>query len=582
MPNVEDNAQTETIRWKEWSAAVFEEARTSNKLVLLDLFAPWCHWCHVMDETTYSDPKVIRAVVDNFVPVRVDIDQRPDITDRYNRGGFPTTAFLSERGESIWGGTYIPPADMLRIIESMLSSKTSGEIEQALERNRMQFLDIASALEKRETADADFVNAIFEDIFSAHDVQWGGFGEEPKFPHPDVVDLLLYRYQENGDKELSEAVRSTLDHMTDGLYDSAGGGVFRYSVTRNWKEPHYEKMLETNLGFMRNLVHAHQILGEKKYANTARGVADYLLATLWDKDTGGFFSSQDADEAYYKLSRSEREKKLAPKVIKEIYSGWNCLAVSTFLEAGVLLGEEKWVDIGKGTWKYALDQLWNPEQKLVRHRKGEELYLFDDQVNFFGAFIAMIEFTPEDDLTDMIELGESIIEGTDKAFKHPEGGYGDVVVSKDAVGELTDPRRSLIANSRWANTEALFAAVTFKPEPTARAMEILRSYPPKQIQAHGLFAAPFVLAWRMVERGPQLVEVHGTEGQDPMNVPLWISAKKSLNPTTVVMSARQVGPQVSKPDRPFAVICKSTGCSKEIENPETLSSMLREHPVKSK
>ena len=90
MPNVEDNAQTETIRWKEWSAAVFEEARTSNKLVLLDLFAPWCHWCHVMDETTYSDPKVIRAVVDNFVPVRVDIDQRPDITDRYNWFVAPT------------------------------------------------------------------------------------------------------------------------------------------------------------------------------------------------------------------------------------------------------------------------------------------------------------------------------------------------------------------------------------------------------------------------------------------------------------------------------------------------------------
>lgn len=216
---------------------------------------------------------------------------------------------------------------------------------------------------------------------------------------------------------------------------------------------------------------------------------------------------------------------------------------------------------------------------LVRHRKREDLYLFDDQANFFGAFLTMIELAPEDDLVDMIELGESIVEGADKAFKHPEGGYGDVVASKDAVGELADPRRSLITNSRWANTEALFGAVTFKPERIAKALGILRSFPPKQIQAHGLFAAPHVLAWRTMERGPQLVEVHGTEGQDPMNVPLWISAKRALNPTTVVMTARRVGPQVSKSERPFAVICKTTGCSKEIESPETMSSMLREqHP----
>ena len=130
------------IGWREWSTEAFDEATKSDKLVLLDLFAPWCHWCHVMDKTTYSDSDIIRTINEKFVPVRVDIDRRPDISERYNRGGFPTTAFLSDRGESIWGGTYVPPDDMKRIMRSILDSKASGEVDQALERERMQFLDV--------------------------------------------------------------------------------------------------------------------------------------------------------------------------------------------------------------------------------------------------------------------------------------------------------------------------------------------------------------------------------------------------------------------------------------------------------
>src|SRR5512136_2867453 len=106
------------IAWREWSKHSFAEAKEKNKLVLLDLTATWCHWCHVMDEKTYADPEIAKTINENFIPVRVDIDRRPDISERYNRGGFPTTAFLSYKGESIWGATYIPPADMKRIIRS--------------------------------------------------------------------------------------------------------------------------------------------------------------------------------------------------------------------------------------------------------------------------------------------------------------------------------------------------------------------------------------------------------------------------------------------------------------------------------
>lgn len=564
------------IAWREWSTEAFDEATKSDKLVLLDLFAPWCHWCHVMDKTTYSDPDIIRTINEKFVPVRVDIDRRPDISERYNRGGFPTTAFLSDRGESIWGRTYVPPDDMKRIMISILASKASGEVDQALERERMQFLDVSKALERKESADPIFVDAVFEDIFSTYDVQWGGFGGNQKFPHPDVIDLLLYKFMEDQDRELSDAVASTLDHMTAGLFDKIEGGVFRYSVTRDWREPHYEKMLETNLGFLRNLVHAHQVLGQERFADTAKGVARYLLDVLKDHETGGFFSSQDADEEYYRLPAAERVRSTPPKVVSDIYSGWNCEAVSTFIEAGVLLGEGSWVDAGKAAWRYSIDHHWNPDLAMVRHRKGEELYLFEDQVSFFGALMSMIELTPADDIAEMLEMGEAIIGGVSKAFVHPDGGYGDVMIKMDAVGELVEPRRSIVSNSRWARSSALFGVITFKPERTDATRDILMSFHPKQVQANGLFAAPYVLAWWTLERGAQLVEIHGAMDKDMTSVPLWTEAKRSMNLGTMVMSARQVGPEIPRPSKPFAVVCRSTGCSKEIDDPRTLFSKLRE------
>ncbi len=166
-------AQCDRIRWMDWSAEAFEEARRTRKLVLLDLSAQWCHWCHVMDETTYSTPNIIRMVNEEFIPVRVDIDRRPDISERYNKGGFPTTAFLSDRGEHIWGGTHISPDGMERILNAVLDAMDSGEIREALVRNRMQFLHTTRALVKSESADSEFVDAIFEYIFSLHDVEWG-------------------------------------------------------------------------------------------------------------------------------------------------------------------------------------------------------------------------------------------------------------------------------------------------------------------------------------------------------------------------------------------------------------------------
>lgn len=569
--NETHDSDNKEIRWRKWSREAFDEAGNEDKLVLLDLSAVWCHWCHVMDTTTYSDKEVIESVNNNFVPVRVDIDRRPDISERYNRGGFPTTAFLSNLGESVWGATYIPPADMKRIIKAILDAKASGEIDSALERGRLHYLDISKSLRKKEPADSGFISTLFEDIFSAYDVDYGGFGVAPKFPHPEVLDLLLQRYAQNHDNELAEAIANTLDKMTIGLYDPVEGGIFRYSVARDWREPHYEKMLETNVGILRNLVRAYKILGHERFGSTARGVADYILKTLRDPIGGGFYGSQDADEEYYRLDAKDRSKRPSPAVDRSVFAGWNSQAVAAMLEASAVLREKRYLDAAFAAWNYTMQRLWNPQAGLVRHLDGYEEHLFADQVAFFECLLAMAEFSNEG---QPLEIAARLLEGVDKAFANPDGGYSDVTRGEDDIGELANPRRSLMENSRWSRALALYAMVSHEAHRIESAWEILRSFTMKNMEAHGLFSASYISAWWVLERGPMSVEVHDPRSIDLLERELWLAAKGLLNPGVIVTMARPSGLALGPARPPFAVVCTTSGCSGEIADSRSLVAIL--------
>ena len=525
-----------------------------------------------MDQTSYSDPGIIEIVNKDFIPVRVGIDERPDISERYNRGGFPTTAFLSDRGESVWGGTYIPPQDMKRIMKAVLAAKESGDIDQALERDRIQYLDLSKSLQKLPPMSSAIIDTVFEDIFATYDVQNGGFGIEPKFPQPDVIDLLLERYLETEDKELAAAIEHTLSSMTEGLYDKVEGGLFRYSVTRDWKTPHYEKMLEGNAGFLRNLVRAYFAFRKDKYAETASGIATYMIGTLQDPDSGGFFGSQDADEDYYRLSCPQRRRVKRPDVIKTIYAGWNSEAASAIMEAGVLLRDGSWVDAGKKAFRYSLDRLWNDSLGLVRHAREKELYLFEDQVSFLQSLTAMIELSTSRDLT---RIGDKLIEAVDREFKDSEGGYIDVVKEENAIGELVTGRRSLITNSKWAKILALYGAATHRLELTEKAKAVMCVFTQKDVYAHGVFASSYVAAWWTLDQGAIAVEVHGLAGQDPLTVPMWLAAKEALNPRAVVLPSEDKDRTLGSADLPFAVICNAHRCSKRVTDPQELKAALR-------
>lgn len=554
------------VAWKDWSQDSFEEARREGKLVLLDLTASWCHWCHVMDDTTYSDPDIARAINDNFVPIRVDIDRRPDISERYNRGGFPTTAFLSDQGESVWGATYIPPKDMKRIIDSILEAKAAGEIDRALERSRMNYLELPRRSVEGKAAGTEFLDSIFEEIFSSYDIEYGGFGTEPKFPHPNAIELLLTRYVETKDDELADAVVNTLEQMTAGLHDKVDGGIFRYSVTRDWLTPHYEKMLETNIGFLKNLVHARSIVGGQGFDVLARDIARYLITDLRDPKSGGFYGSQDADEEYYRLPETGRRRREAPSVDKTVYAGWNAEASAAFTLAGTVLDDEEILRAGVSSWTYALEHLWNPGNGLARHLARSETYLFEDQVSFFKALVTQLGISKKD---PTIKLAGELIRGVNRAFASADGGFNDIMNGGEAIGELDTPRRPLIENSNWALALAQFGSVVHRQELVDQGRRILNSFTQPEIEAHGVFAAAYLRASWVLGHGIMVVEIHKEASAKAEPSDFLASVQTLFDPSIVSVTIADDSAE------PYAVICSDKGCSKKIVDPEELMMLLR-------
>ncbi len=364
------------IGWQPWGAEAFERAQREDKPVLLGISAVWCHWCHVMDETSYSDKQVIGLINDRFVPVRVDNDQRPDINARYNMGGWPTTAFLTPKGEVLAGMTYIAPEQMRDVLNQVSQyykdNKTSIEAKLAeIESGRRRSAEAGSGDETDALSDQ-----ILRDVLHAAEDQYdpvhGGFGNEPKFPHTDAIDLLLRVHLRDGDRDALHMARKTLERMTGGgTYDQEWGGFYRYSTKRDWSIPHYEKMLEDNAQLLQALCKLYRIDGAAWQRRYIEFTIAYLDRWLSDEATGAFYGSQDADEEFYPLPSAEREKHDAPYVDRTIYTSWNAMAISAYLEASWTLGAAGLRDRALR----ALDYVWG---KLRGEGGGMSRYLAED------------------------------------------------------------------------------------------------------------------------------------------------------------------------------------------------------------
>ena len=306
------SAGHQPVQWHPWGSEAFERAQSQNKPILLDIGAVWCHWCHVMDRESYEDAELARVINEHYIAIKVDRDERPDVDVRYQaavsaisgQGGWPLTAFLTPDGRPYFGGTYFPRDDRYgrpgfgRVLLTMAQVWRERR-EEALE----SAASVMGAIEHNESFSGrggelalSLVDKIAASALAQFDARNGGFGSQPKFPHPAALDLLLEIAMNRGNNEARTAFTVTLEKMArGGVYDQLAGGFHRYSVDERWVVPHFEKMLYDNTELLRNYVHGFQSFVREDFRQTALEIVAWLDAVMTDRERGGFYASQDAD-----------------------------------------------------------------------------------------------------------------------------------------------------------------------------------------------------------------------------------------------------------------------------------------------
>jgi uncharacterized protein len=292
------------VDWYPWGDEALARARDEDRPILLSIGYAACHWCHVMEHESFEDALTARVMNDNFVSIKVDREERPDLDSIYmdavvaltGNGGWPMTVFLTPEGEPFFGGTYFPPEPRhgLPSFKQVLLSVADVWRDQRDDVNRTagrlaeHIRSTAHLQSSPGPLSAELLDEAQLGLQNGFDAEWGGWGRAPKFPPGPVLEFLLRRGEE-------EMTRATLDGMTlGGMWDVVGGGFHRYSVDAQWLVPHFEKMLYDNAVLASVYLHAARRFGDERYRRVADLTLDYVLREL-ALDGGGFASAQDAD-----------------------------------------------------------------------------------------------------------------------------------------------------------------------------------------------------------------------------------------------------------------------------------------------
>ncbi|HEV2462742.1 MAG TPA: thioredoxin domain-containing protein [Acidobacteriaceae bacterium] len=661
------------VNWHEWGEAAFERAKSEDKPVLLDIGAVWCHWCHVMDRESYEDPELAAIVNEHFIAIKVDRDERPDVDSRYQaavqaisqQGGWPLTAFLTPDGRPYFGGTYFPRGDRYGRPGFERVLLTMAEVWKTRRDEALESADsVFAAIEHGETFSGragsvglEIVDKIIEAAVKQFDPRHGGFGSQPKFPHPAVLDLLIDAAARTGNEAARQAAVVTLEKMSKGgVYDQLAGGFHRYSVDERWIVPHFEKVLYDNAGLLANYVHAFQTFVDADFARVARDMIRWMDAVMTDRERGGFYTSQDADVSldddgdYFTWTRDEAaavlaademavaepyfdigelgdmhhnpaknvlhrkftleevasrvgkpvdeaqalltsaEKKLmearltrpTPYIDRTLYTSWNAMMVSAYLDAARVLDMREARDFALKTLDRLLDA-WNEKQGLahvVAYPEGAEgrrvVGVLDDYAFLVLAAVDGWEATGARRYYDAaMEIAEAMVA---RFHDKTGGGFFDTEQTEGALGVLAARRKPLQDAPTPAGNSVAAAALLRLETLSGRkdfrdiAEDTLESFA-GVVEHFGLYAGAYGLALEMLLLPPTQVVIVG-EGAEACKLGAMATARFAVNKRVIVLRPDQVVAEELPPvlaetlphlpelrsGKAFAVLCKGASC----------------------
>ncbi len=694
------SAMHQPVDWQEWGPAAFEAAQQQDKPILLDIGAVWCHWCHVMDRESYEDPATAKVINDHFIAVKVDRDERPDVDSRYQaavasisgQGGWPLTAFLTPDGLPFFGGTYFPPEDrhgrpsMQRVLLTMAEAfqqrrdevnDSAGSVMSAIEHNE-SFRGGAS------DPGVELLSKLVASALKQFDGRNGGFGSQPKFPHPGAIDMLIdSASREHAEAQANEAAKLaamvTLEKMSKGgIYDHLAGGFHRYSVDERWVVPHFEKMAYDNCELLKNYVHAFQTFVEPECGRIAKEIVGWMDGWLSDREFGGFYASQDADfsldddgdyftwtraEAAAVLSREEfaiaaayydigelgdmhhkvaknvlhinqplatvakslgmaddsawellgeaksklyaaRLNRPTPYVDKTIYTAWNGMCISAYLEAGRVLNLPETTAFALKSLHRVLAEAWNDSVRAMAHvvaygeRGGTATRVagtLEDYV--FTAHAALDAFEATGELR-YYTVADAIAASAIARFYDEEGhGFFDTEVAAPGerrLGALTTRRKPLqdsptpAGNPVAASLLLRLEALNGLDEYAIRAQHTLEAFA-GIVEHFGLYAASYGLALqRMIQRPVQVCIFGDEDDLNARRLEAIALARYAVNKTVIRLRRDQLGalppslaeslpflPQIQDGSaESFAVICSGNTCMPPVNDVEALMAAL--------
>ncbi len=412
------------VDWQPWSSKAFKQAELENKLILLDMDAVWCHWCHVMDEKTYGDPNVIAIIEKYYVPVRVDQDNNPELSRRYENYGWPATVILNAQGtELIKRRGYIPAQLMGWLLQGIYDNPEPDSDQIVDEVTPASLAHLTQAQHK-------LLTTTYENIY---DPENGGWGNGYKFNHRNTLEFALLQ----SDNPLHRNMARQTLHASLSLLDPVWGGVYQYSDEVDWQSPHFEKIVKFQADNMALYSNAFQQFGQEKYLKAAQSIYSYLT-TFLKSESGAFYTSQDADlnsqvdgHDYFILDNEGRRAKGLPTIDKHIYPRENGWLISSLSKLFAATGEQQYLATAVTAANWINSNRTNDSGAYLHDKDQSRLFLGDS----LAMGQAMLDLYRVTGNRQWLEQAESAAEFIDANFKSVEfGGY--TVASKDSTLDI--------------------------------------------------------------------------------------------------------------------------------------------------
>jgi len=495
------------IQWhKEWNDAVFAQATREHKFVILDLHAVWCHWCHVMDDTTYRDAQVRKLLGKNYIAVSIDADNAPDLTSRYGEWGWPATIVLAADGtEIVKRRGYIPPAQMASLLQAIVADPSPGPSV------REEAAIVASAATTLPPNGRNSLQSVYDELY---DDRNGGWGRIHKYVDAPAMELA-FAQADDGVVVSEQRARQTLNANMN-LIDPVWGGVYQYSDELDWRSPHYEKLIAFQADNLRLYAESYARWGAAHYLAAATALYNYIDKFLTAAD-GGFYVSQDADVSaavsgrqFYASDAAGRLRLGTPRIDMHEYAretGWVIRALSKYFD---VTGDRNALQSAERAARWALQRralvgggFSHDAGPGVKERGGPFL---DDNVAMAQGFVALYRSTGD---REWLQHARDALNFIDTYLRHADSGYIAAPLPANGRGVFREAVRSAEHNAALARVanlvnrysgEARFRAMA---EHAMKYLAAFASGAPEQLRSE------ILLADRELARAPIHIAIVG-------------------------------------------------------------------------